>query len=75
MTEAQSSGRSSLGDFIRQHTTQAKFAREVRCSESHLSLVLKGKRVMSFRLAKRISEATNGEIPVEALPHEKSEAA
>lgn len=67
-------GRKLLAEYIRARTTQAQFAREVGCSDSHLSLVLKGERGVSFGLAKRISEATRGEIPVELLPHE-SEAA
>lgn len=60
-------GRALLAAFIRQKMTQAEFARQVRCSDSHLSLVLKGERGMSFGLAKRISEAT--EIPIGLLPH------
>lgn len=64
-----SDGRALLAEFIRNRTTQAKFARLVRCSESHLSLVLKGKKGVSFGLAKRISAATGGEVPVDALPH------
>jgi transcriptional regulator with XRE-family HTH domain len=66
-------GRAMLADFIHKRTTQAKFAREVRCSESHLSLILKGERGISLGLAKRISEATGGEIPVDKLPHEAAQ--
>ena len=62
-----------LAEFIRERTTQAKFAREVRCSESHLSLILKGERGISLGLAKRISEATGGAIAVENLPHEAAQ--
>jgi DNA-binding transcriptional regulator YdaS (Cro superfamily) len=62
-------GRTMLAEFIRTRTTQARFAREVGCSESHLSLVLKGARGVSFGLAKRISNATGGAVPVEKLPH------
>ena len=68
-------GRAMLAQFIRQRTTQAKFARDVGCSESHLSLVLSGSRGVSFALAKRISKATGGKIPVSVLPHEAAEAA
>jgi transcriptional regulator with XRE-family HTH domain len=50
---------------------QADFAREVQCSESHLSLILRGERGMSFALAKRISAASG--IPIKDLPHEASE--
>ena len=63
-------GRKLLAEFIRPRMTQAQFAKDVGCSESHLSLVLKGERGVSLGLAKRISEATAGAIPVEALPHE-----
>lgn len=66
-------GRAMLVEFLRRNPTQAAFARKVQCSESHLSLVLKGVRGVSFGLAKRISEATGGEIPVEVLPHEAVE--
>lgn len=68
-------GRALLAQFIRQRTTQAKFARDIGCSESHLSLVLSGSRGVSFGLAKRISKATGGEIPVFVLPHKAAEAA
>lgn len=74
LTPVDQDGRALLAEFIRENAkTQAEFARRVRCSESHLSLVLKGDRGMSLRLAKRIS-AESG-IPVEALPHEKVELA
>lgn len=63
-------GRALLAQFISRTTTQAAFARRVRCSEPHLSLILKGKRGVSLKLAKRISDATEGEIPVYLLPHE-----
>lgn len=68
-------GRALLAEFIRSNTTQAKFAREVGCSESHLSLVLKGLRGVSFGLAKKMSEASGGKVPVEAIPHKPSEVA
>lgn len=62
------SGRVQIGEFIRlRKMTQSEFARQVDCSEPHLSLILKGERGMSFGLAKRISEAT--EIPIGLLPH------
>lgn len=66
-------GRTMLAEFIRARTTQAKFADQVKCSESHLSLVLKGERGMSLGLAKRISAAAG--IPIEALPHKAVRAA
>lgn len=64
------SGCALLAKFIEENSTQRQFAREVGCSESHLSLILSGKSGMSFGMAKRISEATGGKVPVEALPHE-----
>ena len=63
-------GRTLLAQFIHKRMTQAQFAQKVGCSESHLSLVLKGERAVSLGLAKRISEATGGKVPVELLPHE-----
>jgi len=38
--------------------TQAAFARVVGCSESHLSLILKGERGLSLGLAVRIERET-----------------
>lgn len=65
-------GREMLAAFIRQEkTTQAQFAREVGCSGSHLSLILKGERGVSLGLAKRISARAG--IPVEKLPHEAAQ--
>lgn len=69
----QPDGRALLAEFIRKRTTQAAFAREVHCSQSHLSLILAGKKGCSFGLAKRISEATVGEVPIACLPHEARE--
>jgi hypothetical protein len=54
-----------LAAWIAQHTNQAKFAADARCSASHLSLVLQGKRGVSLKLAKRLSEATDGAVRVE----------
>jgi len=53
-----------LADWIEANTTQAKFARAVRCSESHLSLILKGERGVSLPLAQRLSDATGGDVAV-----------
>lgn len=72
--DIQADGRTLLADYIRTETTQAEFARAIECSPSHLSLILKGERGVSFGLAKRISAATGGRVPVELLPHEKSPA-
>jgi plasmid maintenance system antidote protein VapI len=56
-----------LAKFIRERTTQAQFARDVKCSQTHVTLVLQGKRGVSVPLAKRISAATGGTVPVHAL--------
>jgi hypothetical protein len=60
-------GRALLAKCVAE-TTQVEFAHRVDCSDSHLCLILKGERGMSFALAKRISAATG--IPLESLPHE-----
>lgn len=54
-----------LTELAAERGAQVKFAREVRCSESHLSLVLSGKRGLSYPLAQRIHAKTG--IPVEEL--------
>jgi len=56
--------------------TQARLAADSGCSEPHLSLILKGGRGVSMRLAKRLSNATGGEVPLEAflLDAESAEA-
>jgi transcriptional regulator with XRE-family HTH domain len=69
-------GKDRLAAFIRRDPrSQAQFAREAGCSEGHLSLVLKGKRGLSVPLAKRISQATGGEVPVRELVADKIERA
>lgn len=60
-------GRHLILDFIRETTTQAQFARDVECSESHLALFLQGKRGLSVTLARRMSEVTQGKVPLQAL--------
>lgn len=61
-------GRHAIASFIdAQKASQAEFARDVGCSESHLSLFLKGKRGISVPLAKRMSAATDGAVPVTEL--------
>lgn len=63
-----------LADYIsRGPASQAKVARDVGCSESHLSLVLARKRGLSVLLAKRISVATG--VPVRALVADKLDQA
>lgn len=49
---------SLLAQLASERGAQVKFAREVRCSESHLSLVLNGKRGLSYPLATRIHAKT-----------------
>lgn len=58
-------GRKKLAEFIAANSTQAQFAREVDCSQPHLTLVLQGKRGLSIGLASRISKATD--IPLRML--------
>jgi hypothetical protein len=63
-----------LADHIaRNEASQAQFARNVSCSEPHLSLILARKRGLSVPLAKRISDKTG--IPVRELVPEKVEKA
>lgn len=45
--------------------TQAKLAADSECSEPHLSLILKGERGVSMKLAKRLSDATGGDVRIE----------
>lgn len=67
-------GTAALKAFIASgQSSQAQIAREVGCSQSHLSLVLKGKRGLSVPLAKRISDATG--VPVRSLVADKLEKA
>jgi transcriptional regulator with XRE-family HTH domain len=44
---------------------RAEFARQIGCSQPHLSLVLKGKRGLSPELGQKASRATG--IPLEKL--------
>lgn len=64
-----------LADWIKNHApSKAQFCRDSGICESHLSLFLRGKRGVSFRMAKRISDATNGAIPIETLVRERNDA-
>lgn len=66
--------REALADHIaRNEASQAQFARDVGCSESHLSLILAGKRGLSVPLASRIS--AKAKIPVRDLVPDKVEEA
>lgn len=60
-------GRQMLAEFLAKGTKQNEFADQVQCSAAHLCLFLKGKRRMSIALAKRVSAATGGEVPIRAL--------
>lgn len=66
VTESKPGWRTSLlATFATERGAQVKFAREVQCSESHLSLVLNGKRGLSYPLAERINAKTG--IPISEL--------
>lgn len=56
-----------LASWMERHKeiSQAKLADDCDCSESHLSLILAGQRGVSMKLAKRLSDATNGDVKVE----------
>ena len=65
-----------LAEWISANGGRAKFARDVGCSEPHLSEILSGKKTVSLKLAIRMSRATGGAVPVEAFePTEQSELA
>jgi transcriptional regulator with XRE-family HTH domain len=67
--------RKPLADFIKRKTSQARFAREALVSESHLSLILKGEKNASLRLARRIVAASDNVIPMEVLMEKESAGA
>jgi hypothetical protein len=50
--------RTTLAANLAARGARAKFAREIECSESHLSLVLKGDRGLSWAMAKKVSDRT-----------------
>lgn len=56
-----------LAGWMEKHKeiSQAKLASDSGCSEPHLSLILKGERGVSMKLAKRLSDATGGEVRIE----------
>lgn len=69
-------GIANLAAFISRKTaSQAQFARDIGCSESHLSLILARKRGLSVPLAKRIAVVTENEVPVRALVPDKIDRA
>lgn len=53
--------------WIEKHTSQAKFAREVEISESHLSDILGRKKSPSLDLAARMSKATGRAVSVDRI--------
>jgi hypothetical protein len=55
-----------LAIWIRNHPkfSQTTFCNYAGCSESHLSLIIQGKRGVSMKMAKRLSDATAGEVPI-----------
>lgn len=65
-------GRQLLSDWIARNTRPASFARAIKISHPHLHLVLKGERGVSLAVAKRIQEATDGAVPMEALVSESA---
>lgn len=70
-------GRQLLSEYVEASgKPQAEIAREIGCSEGHLSAILSGTRGTSSKMAKQISSVTG--LPVEALLLERvrqSEAA
>ena len=67
---------SLLAQFAQKRGAQREFAKKVRCSEPHLSLVLREGRAVSYPLAKRISEQTGFSVDdVMAPPIAPGEAA
>lgn len=61
------SQRHPLKAWIDQNSKQVTFAREVGCTEQHLSQILNGKKYASLNLAIRMSRATGGAVPIEAF--------
>lgn len=57
-------GREQLAAFLKDRR-QVEFAKEVGCSAAHLSMFLSKRRGISYRLAKRVSEASG--ISIDAL--------
>ena len=48
--------------------SQAEFARMSGCDEGHLSQILAGKRGVSLKTAKLLSDATGGDVKVDDFP-------
>ena len=64
-----------LKTWIDDNSSQVRFAREVKCSEAHLSDILSFRKEPSLRLAARMSAATGGMVPIEAFVKQPIEAA
>ncbi len=63
--------RQALNRWIDENATQSAFAKTVGISNSHLSLLLRGKRGASYETAKKIENATDGDINADNLMLEK----
>lgn len=63
--------RRALTKWIDEKSTRSEFARRIDCSESHLSLILQGKRGVSYDTARNIEKATGGDIAAISLMAEK----
>ena len=48
--------------------SQAQFAKMSGCSEGHLSQIIAGKRGVSLKTARKISDATGGAVKVDDFP-------
>lgn len=57
----------NLQDFFEAHPelTQGHFAKRVKIAQTHLSMILKGRRTPSLPVAIRIARSAN--VPVESL--------
>ena len=57
-----------LKAWIEANTTQAAFARAAGCSKGYLSELLKGEKTnISLSVARRLSAATGGTVPITAI--------
>lgn len=70
-------GGMKLADYLRQNDiTAAAFADLIGMSDSHLSLIMSGKRGASLAVVQRISAATEGAVTADDFlsPHEALKA-
>ena len=56
--------------IAKKDTTQRELAAKIGCSEPYLSQIANELRVPSLQMAKRISRATGGAVPTDALAPE-----